>query len=118
MVGGFGYGVLVFSKGRPTQLSLLLRSIDEFLVSPPPAIVQVIYLDDGCAAGYECVRARHSGVRFVRETNFEDDLRHCLRENSKATLPSPIISSDGGSNAGAVLFCVDDLIFFRQVAMG
>jgi hypothetical protein len=128
--GEMAYGVIVFSKGRPTQLAILLRSIECFLVSPAPAMVQVIFLDDGYSKAYECVQSKFPCVLFIQESNFQRDLQGCIEKNLKATRATPA-HFDGGSGSiasstcsssssmrgGAVLFCVDDLVFFRRVEM-
>jgi hypothetical protein len=129
------YGVIVFSKGRPTQLAILLRSIEHFLVSPAPALVQVIFLDDGFSEAYESVKAKFPSVLFVPETNFQQNLRQCVEVYLAAARAASMLhnasascsncSSDSSSRgsydsiylSASVLFCVDDLVFFRRAEM-
>ncbi len=85
---------VAFSKNRAAQLDLLLRSIERNM---EPEDTKVIWraTNDELECGYgKVVSLPH--VELVRETDFNDDLRHALVECRSETV---------------TFFCDDDIVF-------
>jgi hypothetical protein len=93
---------IVFSRDRPAQLDLCLRSIRAHL--PDLAPVTVIHRSSGpaFADGYELCRAQHPEVTFVAETDF--------RRQVLALLAS--------SGSHLATFLCDDDVAFRAPNLG
>lgn len=90
--------VLVFSKDRPAQLDLLLRSID---THAPDLYSTITVLYTASSAdfyrGYSICFSEHANVRFELQSDFERDVHYWL------------------SRAGALIsFLVDDDVFYRD----
>jgi hypothetical protein len=71
-------GQLIWSKNRPAQLELLLRSQKEFVTGIETTIV--IYQAQGAVFkdGYARCRGLHSDVLWLKETNFHNQVIQCL----------------------------------------
>ena len=93
--------ILAFSKDRPLQLDLLLRTLRE-QVSPRPTI-HVLYRasSEAFQAAYETVFSENSGLELIAhsEKAFRNDMLRICRN----------------SRCGSVMFLVDDIVFLRPV---
>lgn len=93
-----GVDVLIFSKDRPAQLELLLRSIDTFAAG----IYSSVCVLWTCSSrvfepGYRLLAEEHPAVRFGAERDFHIDTREWLHQ------------------AGEIVsFLVDDDVFYRD----
>ena len=87
---------IVFSRDRPAQLDLLLRSVEEHLPGLFSPIHVVFFSSSGeFVHGYTRVQKLHSGVDFCRELpNFQTLVRNLLRD----------------SLDHVVFFCDDDIV--------
>lgn len=90
--------VLVFSKDRPAQLDLLLRSID---THAPDLYSTITVLYTASSAdfyrGYSICFAEHANVRFELQSDFERDVKFWLSRTNDA-----------------VSFLVDDDVFYAD----
>lgn len=91
--------VLVFSKDRPAQLDLLLRSID---THAPDLYSTITVLYTASSAdfyrGYSICFAEHANVSFTLQTDFERDVKFWL-----SRIEGLLVS-----------FLVDDDVFYRD----
>ena len=92
-----GLSLICFSKGRPYQLHQLLLSIKRYFVEPPQRVI-VLYCTEIYEEQYEKLFKYHATVFGIEEVAFHEDLMRIFDE---------ITTSH-------VMFCVDDLIFFRE----
>ena len=79
----FGTSCIIFSKDRPAQLDLLLRSMVKFVTGISEIIVLYRSSNEDVLAGYEivtCTSYKMKGIRYVKETNFQMDLLNLLAE--------------------------------------
>lgn len=93
---------VIFSKDRPAQLDLLLRSIQRFVSIPgwrPKVLLRAT--EDCYAAGYETVRADHPEAFYVEETILRYDVQ-------ALTL---------GTSAKYLQFLMDDDVFVRPFSL-
>ncbi len=91
--------LIVFSKDRPAQLDLLLRSLQRCVLGDRRVRARVLFAasDGGFAAGYRLVGERHGArVQMVGERSFRDDTRALLADATPA-----------------VLFLVDDVVVLK-----
>ena len=93
--------VLAFSKDRPLQLDLLLRTLRERVM--PQQAVHVLYRasNEDCETAYRQVFSENIGLGIVPhpEASFKDDLLRICR----------------GSHCRFIMFLVDDIAFIRPV---
>ncbi|MCB1304760.1 MAG: hypothetical protein KDK37_10800, partial [Leptospiraceae bacterium] len=92
---------IVFSRDRPLQLHALISSYLAKFDFPPAMEVLYSVSDSEYLDAYEALKKEfvNSNVRFLKETNFREDLLNTLR-------------SLGDSR---VFFLVDDIVFIRPV---
>lgn len=100
MVGNRRVDCLIFSRDRPAQLDLLLRSIDRHAADVYRSLsVLWTCTSPGFERGYAMLALDYTprGVRFGRERSFEEDVRDWLR-----------------GSGDVVSFLVDDDVFYRD----
>lgn len=99
--GSNAVDVLIFSKDRPAQLDLLLRSMEEFAGQLYATVTVLLDWSADCyRKGYEILYAERingSGVQFVIDGDFHTDVMTWL------SLAEPLIS-----------FLVDDDVFYAD----
>lgn len=93
--------ILVFSKDRPLQLDLLLRTLRDQVSNRPPIHVLYRASSEAFRAAYENVFAENSGLELIAhpEKAFRNDMLQICRD----------------SRCGLVMFLVDDIVFLRPV---
>jgi hypothetical protein len=91
--------LLIFSKNRPAQLDLLLRSINEN--ASGINVVSVLYTTTSheLAAGYEKVIELHPTAKFYQEKSFMIDVKDWLTSSKQRS----------------VMMLVDDIVFRDRV---
>lgn len=97
-----GVDCLIFSKDRACQLDLLLRSVDRHAAGMYSSLT-VLWTSSTreFGRGYALAFAEHAGVKFVLETDFEQQVRKWLSLTD-----------------GPVSFLVDDDVFYRAADLG
>lgn len=93
---------VIFSKDRPVQLALLLESLHRY-ATPLPQIT-VLFTSTDCKAEeiyaeLESIYSESSGVKFVKENKFRDDLAREVKKISSSWM----------------FFLVDDIVFIDCV---
>lgn len=94
--------VIIFSKDRPAQLDLLLRSIKKYLNGPDAIIVLYRASDDQIKRAYDEVFSafgHYEGLTIKQESGFRQDLLQLLNR----------------LNSRFVMFLVDDCVFRRPL---
>jgi len=92
--------IVVFSKDRACQLDLCLRTIEEKFHVEKNIIVQFAASNNLFMEGYQKLIGCHPGVKFVKETSFQETFLNSLR---------PLFQGR------YILFLVDDDIFINSV---
>lgn len=94
--------IVIFSKNRACQLELLLRSIKEKFVKWNESKISILYkaTTEEYESGYQLVIKLHPEFKFVKESNFKDDLIRLTDTFSKFTM-----------------FFVDDNVFIRPFSL-
>lgn len=99
------FNAVIFSKDRPAQLDLLIRSIKKHIFwknnSNKISYIYVIYKcsDENYMRGYEAVISEHSDrFKYLKECDFKSDLIYCVEQENKFTF-----------------FLVDDDVFINRV---
>src|SRR5207244_5933637 len=98
--------LMIYSKDRPGQLELLLRSGEQLFDEWDEIGITVVYTHSAAefAEGYDLVRGLHPGVRFVDE----HDTGETFKETTLRLL--------GG--ADYTVFLVDDDVFKQPFSLG
>jgi glycosyltransferase involved in cell wall biosynthesis len=93
--------VIVFSKDRPLQLDLTLRSFLRHSLDAPGIAVRVLYKASSSRLRslYKELKREHANVQFINEGSFRSDLLLLLKLYEQ------------------VLFVVDDTIFIRDFSL-
>lgn len=92
---------LVFSKDRPAQLDLLLRSIRKHASAVYDTVVVLWTVsDERYATGYHLLAGEHEETHLLPELDFEHDVRQWLRA------AGPVVS-----------FLCDDDVFYRDAPL-
>ena len=89
--------IIVFSKDRPMQLELFIRSFNRYVKSFNEYIINILYTysNDEFKKGYnKLINMGYTNVNFVKEINFKSDLIGLV---------------DGPTDY--IIFFVDDLVF-------
>ena len=92
---------VIFSKDRPMQLDLTLRTNRKHCVEKNARNEIVLYKtsNDRYEKAYEQLSSEHPQVQFLKENNFKLNLYECIKKKSQ------------------VLFLVDDCIFTRKYSI-
>jgi hypothetical protein len=90
--------LIIFSKNRACQLDLLLTSIQKFAPNLFDNINVLYTGTDEYLAGYDKLIDLRSNIKFIKETNFRNDVLMLLDESYTHTS-----------------FLVDDAVFHKQV---
>lgn len=93
--------VIVFSKDRPLQIDLLLRTLKKYLTPPPEIHVLYRASNQAFQEAYGTVFAENAGLKINPKK--EDSFRENLLEICKK------------SNSASVMFLVDDIVFIREI---
>ena len=94
-----GISVLVFSKDRAMQLHALLQSIETWGNIYDNITILYTYTNDKFKQGYELLQSRFNKYTFIKETDFEKNVREFITTNSTKFLS----------------FLVDDVLFFKPL---
>lgn len=92
--------IVIFSKDRPCQLELFLRSMVEFYSTYETDNMTILYTysNDQFKEGYDKLIDMYSNFKFLKETDFKKDLISCI----DTKIPYSV-------------FFVDDIIFKREI---
>lgn len=87
---------LIFSKDRCIQLDALLQTMKKYL---PAQYLRETYVLYRCTfTSYETLIKKYQWIKWIKETNFEQDFRNLLFRHLNST----------------ILFLTDDSIFFKH----
>jgi hypothetical protein len=94
--------IIIFSKDRPAQLDLLLRSMRRFLPAAPVITARVLFLATTAeyAQGYAQVGLDHPGVALTAQRDFHRDVLALVQA------PAPLL-----------MFLVDDDVLVRDFSL-
>lgn len=72
--------IIIYSKDRPMQLDLCLRSLKRFFHIPYRAVVLFTASNNGYVEGYNLLQDKRIATSFgwMKETNFRDDVKRLL----------------------------------------
>lgn len=103
-VNPLGFNIIVFSKDRPCQLDLFLKSMSEFWNDDCLRYVSVLYTysNDCYRQGYEIVRNNYPYINYNLESNFRSNLLFLLRKQ----------------NVRYTVFFTDDDVFINKFETG
>lgn len=89
--------IIIFSKDRPMQLELFIRSFNKYVKDYNKYIINILYTysNDNFKSGYnKLINMDYTNVNFIRESNFKPDLIKLVDESVDFTV-----------------FFVDDIVF-------
>lgn len=80
--------VIIFSKDRPSQLDLLLRSMKKFFIDWNKNKVYILYTysNNEFGYGYEIAKSNHSDITYIKEKNFKNDLISLISDREEHTV--------------------------------
>jgi len=95
---------IIFSKDRPCQLDLFLRSFKKYFINwkENPLFILYTYSNSDYKNGYEIVKDIHYEFTYIQETDFRSNVYNIMKENS---------------NNKYLTFYVDDMIFKNTFTM-
>lgn len=72
---------IVFSKNRPLQLDLCLRSFYKYCQDSSDYVLKVIYktTNQDFEFEYEKLKKEYPQINFIKETNFKENVMNCLK---------------------------------------
>lgn len=80
--------IVIFSKDRPAQLQLLIRSIEKYFVNYKDFTFNILYKHTSTLSelGYDFLKERYPEFKFHKEENFKDDLLKLINVKDDLTM--------------------------------